>query len=96
MSYANDDHNSASHVDRPFVTWALMLGALVIVLALPDWSGSGAIRPLWISALPLILGLVGAVFALKGGHPWWAGISALWGFVLIQALVVVITLISGP
>ncbi|OUM44742.1 hypothetical protein CI784_03320 [Arthrobacter agilis] len=74
----------------------MMLLALITVLFLPDWTRSGDLRPIWVFALPCVLGLVGAVLALRSGHPWWAAASALWGFVLIQVLVIAITLISGP
>lgn len=77
-------------------TWVLMVLALVAVLLLPDWTASGASRPIWLLALPIVLGLAGAVFALRGRHYWWALASAAWGFVLIQVLVVVITLAGGP
>ena len=66
------------------------------VLLLPDWAGSGTPRPIWVFAIPVLLGLTGAAFALKDKHPWWAAASALWGFILIQILVVTITLLSGP
>lgn len=73
-----------------------MLLTVVIVLLLPDWAGTGAPRPLWVLATPAILGLIGAAFALKSGHLWWAAASALWGFVLLQILIIAVTLISGP
>ncbi|GAB3537162.1 hypothetical protein GCM10027403_20480 [Arthrobacter tecti] len=78
------------------VTWALMAAAVVVVLLLPDWADTGAARPIWLFALPVVLGLVGAGFALAGRHPWWGVLSAVWGFVLIQMLVVITTLVSGP
>lgn len=73
-----------------------MLGALIVVVLLPDWTGTGNPRPIWLFAVPVLLGLIGAGIALKDRHPWWAALSALWGFILIQVLVVTITLISGP
>jgi hypothetical protein len=33
---------------------------------------------------------------VRGRHAWWALASALWGFALIQLLIVVVTLVSGP
>jgi hypothetical protein len=73
-----------------------MLVAVIVVLLLPDWGESGSPRPIWVFAVPVLLGLIGAVLALRSRHPWWAAASALWGFVLIQVLIVVITVISGP
>ena len=70
--------------------------ALATILLLPDWAGTGGARPIWLFALPIVSGLVGAGFAAQSGHLWWALISALWGFFLIQATVMVLTLIGGP
>jgi len=81
---------------RPIVTWALMVLALAVVALMPDWTDSGTNRPLWLFAIPVVLGLVGAAFAVHARHLWWAAASALWGFALIQILVVVVTLVSGP
>lgn len=78
------------------MTWVLMGLALGAVLLLPDWTGSGTNRPLWLLALPPVLGLAGAAFALYTRHFGWAVLSAVWGFALIQGLVMVVTLISGP
>lgn len=83
-------------VRRPIATWALMLGALVLVLLLPDWAETGEPRSIWAFAIPVLLGLIGAGVALKTMHPWWAALSAVWGFILIQLLVLTITLVSGP
>jgi len=73
-----------------------MVIAAVVVLLMPDWTGTGIARPLWLFALPIALGIVGAVVALRTRHPGWALTSAIWGFALIQIVVVVITLVSGP
>ena len=81
---------------RPTATWVLMLLALVFVLLMPDWTGPGSNRPLWLFLIPIFLGLLGAAFAVYTRNFWWAFASALWGFVLIQGLVIVVTLISGP
>ncbi|KGJ71920.1 hypothetical protein GY21_18835 [Cryobacterium roopkundense] len=81
---------------RPIVTWSLMSLAVAVVALMPDWTGSGDARPLWIFAVPVVLGFIGAAFAVRASHPWWAVVSALWGFALIQVLVVMVTLISGP
>ncbi|WP_104177252.1 hypothetical protein [Cryobacterium sp. Y50] len=91
---ATDDMAHPNH--RPIATWAFMLLALVVVLLMPDWSGSGTNRPLWLFGIPVVLGLVGAGFAVRARHGWWALASALWGFALIQILIVVVTLVSGP
>lgn len=96
MDNAADQVQEASVPSRPVTTWVLMSLAAIIVLLLPDWTGSGAIRPLWLFSVPVLLGIVGAVFALKNRRPWWAALSALWGFLLIQALIIATTLISGP
>lgn len=96
MSSADHADHQAPRTTKPVFTWVLMLLAVIVVLLFPDWTGSGAPRPIWVFAVPVVLGLIGAVLALRARHPWWAVVSALWGFVLIQALVVVITLISGP
>lgn len=81
---------------RPIVTWASMLLALVVVLLMPDWTGAGGNRPVWLFLIPIFLGLLGAVFAVYTRNLWWALTSAVWGFVLIQGMVVVIMLVSGP
>ena len=73
-----------------------MLSAAIVVLLLPDWIDSGVLRPVWIFSMPVLLGIIGAVFALKDRCPWWAAMSALWGFLLVQVLVVATTLIGGP
>ncbi len=96
MSSADHADHQAPRTDKPISTWVLMLVAVIVVLLLPDWGGSGSPRPIWVFAVPVLLGLIGAVLALRSRHPWWAAASALWGFVLIQVLIVVITVISGP
>ncbi|MHA7142647.1 hypothetical protein ACX80T_14040 [Arthrobacter sp. Sr33] len=96
MSSADHADYQAPRTAKPVFTWALMLLAVIVVLLFPDWTGSGATRPIWVFAVPVVLGLIGGALALRARHPWWAVASALWGFVLIQVLVVVITLISGP
>ena len=73
-----------------------MFLAVVFTLLLPDWAGAGDARPIWFFALPIVSGLVGAGFAAQSGHFWWAMFSALWGFLIIQATVVTLTLIGGP
>ncbi|GAA1116514.1 hypothetical protein [Arthrobacter flavus] len=96
MTYADHADHQEPRATRPVATWVLMLLAIAVVFLLPDWTGSGTRRPIWVFAIPILLGLIGAGFALRTKHPWWAAASALWGFVLIQVLVVTITLISGP
>ncbi|BBE23727.1 hypothetical protein MN0502_26100 [Arthrobacter sp. MN05-02] len=96
MTFADHADDPAPRATRPIATWVLMLLAAVVVLILPDWAGTGSPRPTWVFAIPILLGLAGAALALRGRHPWWAAASALWGVVLIQVLVVIITLISGP
>lgn len=96
MTHADHAGHQEPRTTRPMTTWVLMLLTTAVVLLLPDWSGGGVPRPIWVFAIPILLGLTGAGFALKGGHPWWAATSALWGFVFIQVLVVTITFISGP
>jgi len=81
---------------RPVITWALMALALGVVLFIPDWAGSETNRPLWLFAIPIVLGIAGAGFALRARRVWWALASALWGFALIQLLIVVVTLVGGP
>lgn len=73
-----------------------MLLALIVVLLLPDWTGSGGNRPVWLLLIPIVLGLLGAAFAVYTRNFWWALASALWGFGLVQGLIVAITLVSGP
>ncbi|MBG6192067.1 hypothetical protein IWX64_003036 [Arthrobacter sp. CAN_A212] len=96
MTYADHADHQEPRATRPVATWVLMLLAFAVVFFLPDWAGSGTPRPIWVFTIPILLGLTGAAFALRTRHPWWAATSALWGFVLIQVLVVTITLISGP
>jgi hypothetical protein len=96
ITFADHDDHQVPGVTRPITTWALMLLAAVVAFLLPDWAGTGAPRPIGASAIPILLGLTGAALALRTGHPWWAVASALWGFSLIQILVVTITLINGP
>lgn len=95
MSAVEPSGSNASR-KKPLATWALMFLAVVFILLLPDWAGTGGARPIWLFALPIVSGLVGAGFAAQSGHLWWALISALWGFFLIQATVMVLTLIGGP
>jgi hypothetical protein len=78
------------------VTWVFMLLGLVVILLLPDWFGYGGNRPVWLFGLPIAFGVMGSIFALVARRPWWAIFSAMWGLFLIQALVVVITLVGGP
>lgn len=96
MSSADHAEHQAPRPARPVSTWVLMLLAVIVVLLVPDWTGSGAPRPIWVFAVPVVLGLIGAALALRSRHPWWVVVSTLWGFVLLQVLVGVITLISGP
>ncbi|THJ66486.1 hypothetical protein E8P82_08485 [Arthrobacter echini] len=96
MSHINETSGSTPQARRPVITWAFMVAALIIVLLLPDWAGTGNNRPIWIFALPPLLGIIGAGFAIRGEHPWWAVASALWGFFVIQAIIVGVTLIGGP
>lgn len=96
MRRPKDYTDQAAPTNRPFATWGLMALAAIIVLLLPDGTGSGNLRPVWVFLIPILLGLAGAALALKRGHLWWAVGSALWGFVLLQALIVATTLISGP
>lgn len=74
----------------------LMVLALVVGLLLPDWFDTGTARPVWLLAAPIVLGLVGAVIAIRGGRPLWAAASALWGFLVLQGIIVLTTLIGGP
>jgi hypothetical protein len=96
MTFADHADHQAPRTTRPVATWVLMLLSVVVVFLLPDWTGTGVPRPLWALAIPILLGLTGALLALRGRHPWWAAASALWGFILIQVLVISVTLISGP
>ena len=73
-----------------------MFFAVVFILLLPDWAGTGDARPIWLFAFPIVLGLVGSGLAAQSGHFWWALISAFWSFFLIQATVIVLTLVGGP
>ena len=77
-------------------TWVSMLLALASVALFPDWTGSGEARPIWLFAVPIVLGLVGMLIALRSRHYWWAFVSALWGGVLTQGLVVLVTVVEGP
>lgn len=96
MTLTDHADHEAPRAARPVTTWVFMLLAVTTIFLLPDWAGTGAPRPVWAFAIPVLLGLTGAAFALKDEHPWWAAASAIWGFVLIQILVVTTTLISGP
>jgi hypothetical protein len=60
-----DQVEEASAPSRPVTTWALMFLAAVVIVLLLDWTGSGALRPLWLFSVPVLLGIVGAVLALK-------------------------------
>lgn len=53
--------------------------AAVVALLLPDWTGSGVLRPIWLFNVPVLLGIVGAAFVLKNGHPWWVVAATLLG-----------------
>ncbi|MET4059280.1 hypothetical protein ABIB35_000811 [Arthrobacter sp. UYP6] len=81
---------------KPVTTWVLMICALISLLLIPDWTGSGRIRPLWLFGIPVGMGLMGAVFAAHSGRFGWAMLSAFWGFFLAQGLIAGITLIDGP
>lgn len=96
MTSSDHADHQAPRDTRPIATWVLMLLAVIATLLLPDWAATGDSRPIWVLALPILLGLIGAALALRNRHPWWAAGSALWGFALIQILIVSITLISGP
>ncbi len=96
MSTVEPSGSVSRSENKPVATWVLMILALVVILVIPDWTGSGGNRPIWIFAIPVVLGLIGAGFALYSKHIWWAVASAVWGFVLVQGLVVVVTLIVGP
>jgi prepilin signal peptidase PulO-like enzyme (type II secretory pathway) len=96
MAHPDTRSGIASMADGPGATWAFMVAALVAVFLLPDWAGTGVPRPLWVFAMPVLLGLIGAGIALKAMHPWWAVLSAVWGFALVQVLIWIITLLSGP
>lgn len=91
-----DDSVVSKKSGRPVATFICMALALVAVFLLPDWAGSGAARPIWFMAVPIGLGVLGAIFALRRRSWIWAVVSIVWGFALIQLLVVVITLVSGP
>lgn len=96
MTTAETPENEPVHAKRPVATWTLMACAVASVLLIPDWTNSGGLRPMWIMVFPVALGLAGAFFAAQSGRFWWAMISALWGFALVQAIVVVLTLTGGP
>lgn len=96
MTSTNQPTGSTNPTGKPIVTWVFMALALVVVLFMPDWTGSGSNRPLWLFLVPIALGIAGAAFALRSRHLWWTLFSALWGFALVQGLVLVVTLISGP
>lgn len=82
MTFANHAGNPTKRATRPISTWALMLRALVTVLILPDWAESGKPRPIWTLVVPILVGMAGAILALKDKHPWRAAVSALWVSVL--------------
>lgn len=82
--------------ERPLATLLCMGMALVVILLLPDWTGTGTPRPIWLLASPMGLGIVGAVFALKQRALGWAICSAVLGLALLPLLVVIVTLIGGP
>ena len=96
MTTMRTPRGTAPSRGRPITTWAFMALALIVVLFMPDWTESGTSRPLWLFALPVLLGIVGAVFAVRARRVWWAVASALWGFALVQILIIVVTLVSGP
>ncbi|SDM96336.1 hypothetical protein SAMN05216368_10380 [Cryobacterium flavum] len=96
MSTAQTSGRNSNETNRPVATWWLMVLALIVVALIPDWTESGANRPLWLFVVPIVLGLGGAVFAVRTRHFWWAIVSAVWGFALIQCLILVVTLASGP
>lgn len=81
---------------RPLGTWIFMFLAVVATVVQPEEMRPEGPWPVWLIGLPVVLGIVGAVLAIRGRHFWWGVISAAWGFILIQALVIVVTLISGP
>lgn len=68
-----------------------MLLAVVATLVQPRWIVNGEVpsfNPWWIMGIPVLLGLVGAFFAVRSRHPWWAVLSAPWGFILIAIFIV--------
>lgn len=86
-------------VGRPVPTWALLAAAVVATGFIPLVPAAGSVTsplPLTFLLLPVLLGWIGAVFAVRSRHYWWAGIAFVWGFLLVQALIVVTTLIGGP
>jgi hypothetical protein len=62
---ATDQGDETHAPSQPITTWVLMFLATVITLLLPDWTGSGALYSVWLLSVPVLLGIVGAFFALK-------------------------------
>lgn len=68
-----------------------MLLAVVATLLQPRWIVNGEVpsfNPWLAMGIPVLLGIVGAFFAARSRHPWWAVLSALWGFILIFVFIV--------
>ncbi len=80
-----------------------MLLALIVTLLLPTMSravvaqlGTQTIWPLTFTGIPVLLGLLGAAFALFRRRYVWAALSALWGFVLVFGGYYLYVLAYGP
>ena len=76
MSTAQTSGRNSNETNRPVVTWSLMVLALIVVALIPDWTESGANRPLWLFVVPIVLGLGGAVFAVRNRHFWSAALDS--------------------
>lgn len=89
---SQETSSPARRTVRPTATWVCMVLALIMTLTLPtvanflearvvlDGSAGWA---LYLSCVPILLGLLGMVFALVQGRNVWAALSGLWGFVII-------------
>lgn len=87
----------------PTGTWVSMLLALVLTLLLSpltnlvsEYLGNQTLWPLAMLATVVLLGVAGAVFALRGRRYGWAAVSVLWGPFLLQAGFVITVMVWGP
>ncbi len=73
-----------------------MLLAPLSLLVLPALAAKIRLIPVRFWGASIVLGLLESFFAIRGRHPVWAVVSAVWGFVAILVVFTLGTLFLGP